>query len=159
MAAHVQQAEPPRRQTKNQAVVLASPPVSSPHRLLLIRQRGGTCLGKAALGTDKPASIDDAARNRQAIWDGKQAERADVSVHRVRLTSKGGTRCQVVHSLLRAGCPSSLLVCSTLNRCLIASANSSDRCMKAVVIFSAAMDYVYYRGNHKYLPGRQKVSK
>ena len=65
-------------------------------------------MGKAALGTDKPASIDDAARNRQAIWDGKQAERADVSVHRVRLTSKGGTRCQVVHSLLRAGCPSSL---------------------------------------------------
>ena len=67
-------------------------------------QLGGTCLGKA----DKPASIDDAARNRQAIWDGKQAERADVSVHRVRLTSKGGTRCQVVHSLRRAGCPSSL---------------------------------------------------
>ena len=115
-------------------------------------------MGKAALGTDKPASIDDAARNRQAIWDGKQAERADVSVHRVRLTSKGGTRCQVVHSLLRAGCPSSASGVFTF-RCLIASANSSDRCMKAVVIFSPAMDYVYYRGNHKYLPGRQKVSK
>ena len=65
-------------------------------------------MGKAALGTDKPAIVDDAARNRQAIWDGKQAERADVSVHHVRLTSKGGTRCQVVHSLRRAGCPSSL---------------------------------------------------
>ena len=45
-------------------------------------------MGKAALGTDKPASIDDAARNRQAIWDGKQAERADVLAEQCGQASK-----------------------------------------------------------------------
>ena len=61
------------------------------HRHPKQRGRGGTCLGKAALGTNKPAIVDDAARNRQAIRGTESKLKGPTcrSVHRVRLTSKG----------------------------------------------------------------------
>ena len=56
------------------------------------------------------------------------------------------------------GCPQSPAGCPSYESdsmrepslSLIASADFSGRSHEAVVIFSVAMDYVYYRGNHKY---------